>query len=492
MNSYDIYRQIAERTQGNIYIGVVGPARTGTSTFIKKFTELLVPPNMETEYVRDRTRDELPQSSAGRTIMTVEPKFIPEEAVEVTVGDNVRFKVRLVDCVGYMVRGAIGHYENDMPRMVTTPWFEHQVPFSEAAEYGTRKVITDHSTVGLLVTTDGTITDLDREEYVDSERKVANELKSLNKPFIVLLNSARPYEPEAMRLRDELEDNYSVPVILTDFAQMRIDDLNDIMEKVLLEFPVREIGVGLPAWVDALDEDHWLMKDLVGAVRETCGKVKNMRQARDAAGQFGKYDFIANASAENIDPGEGSVFVDLSMADGLFYRVLSEEAGVNIDGDHMLISMIKDLSRIKKEYDRMETALNDVRTKGYGMVMPVMDELSLEEPEIIKHGNRFGVRLRASAPSIHMIMTNIESELAPLVGTEKQSEELVTYLLREFENEPAKIWESNIFGKSLHELVSEDLHNKLTKMPEDAQLKLQETLQRIINEGSGGLICIIL
>jgi len=492
VNSYDIYKHISVRTQGNIYVGVVGPARTGKSTFIKRFMELLVIPNIENSYLKERAWDELPQSSAGKTIMTVEPKFIPEEAIEITVGENVTFKVRLVDCVGYLVKNAIGHYENSNPRMISTPWFDHPIPFADAAEFGTRKVIADHSTVGLLVTTDGSITELSRDDYIDAERRVVNELKTLNKPFIMVLNSVRPFDPASENLRQELETVYSVPVILANCAEMRVEELNQIMERVLLEFPVCEIGINLPKWVDTLEDDHWLRVDILNAVKEAFSRVKSMRQARDSSSRMDEYDFIREAVTSKIDPGEGSVIVDLSMVDGLFYRILSETSGIKVDGEHVLINLVRDLAKVKQEYDRMEDALRDVKEKGYGIVMPDIGELSLEEPEIIKQGNRFGVRLRASAPSIHMIRADIETEIAPLVGTEKQSEELVGYLLKEFENEPAKIWQSNIFGKSLHELVNEGLHNKLERMPEDAQIKLQETLQRIINEGSGGLICIIL
>jgi stage IV sporulation protein A len=492
VEKYSIYQQIAERTQGDIYIGVVGPVRTGKSTFIKRFMDLLVLPNIENVYSRERAKDELPQSSTGRTIMTTEPKFVPDEAVEITIDENVNFKVRLVDCVGYLVKGALGYMENYAPRMVSTPWFDYQIPFEEAAELGTKKVINEHSTIGLVVTTDGSITEIGRDEYVEAEQRVIREMKETNKPFIILLNSTRPYEDETIRLKDELEAKYEVPVLCVNCAQMKIDDINMIMERVLFEFPVCEIGINMPRWVEALENDYWLRVDIINAVKETFKKVKNIREARSSIAGFENYDFLKKPYINRINLGDGSVLIDLNTVDGLFYRVLSETTGLEIEGDHSLVSLLKDLAKVRNEYGRIQYALHEVRVKGYGIVTPQMEELTLDEPEIIKQGGRFGVKLRASAPSIHMIRADIETEIAPLVGTEKQSEELVNYLLKEFENEPGKIWQSNIFGKSLSELVSEGLHNKLGRMPEDAQLKLQETLTRIINEGSGGLICIIL
>ncbi len=492
MERYEIYQNIAERTQGDIYIGVVGPVRTGKSTFIKRFMDLLVIPNIENMYERERAKDELPQSAAGRTIMTTEPKFVPNEAVKVVLDDSIEMKVRLVDCVGYMVPGALGYFENNAPRMVSTPWFDNQIPFQQAAEIGTKKVINDHSTIGLVVTTDGTITDIQREDYEDAEKRVISELKEIDKPFVVVLNSTMPEAPETQQLRDELEEKYSVPVVCADCARMGIEDINGIMEKVLLEFPISEIGINIPGWMSSLEDEHWLKKELMDSIKESFRGIRKIREIKPSAGDIENRDFVRKIRLEKINLGEGSALIEIEAAEGLFYRVLSEASGFEIESEHRLFSLMRELSRIKKEYDRIEYALHEVRIKGYGIVSPRMDEMTLEEPEIIKQGNRFGVRLKASAPSIHMIRADIETEIAPLVGTEKQSEELVNYLLKEFEGEPGRIWESNIFGKSLHELVSEGLQNKLFKMPEDAQLKLQETLTRIINEGSGGLICIIL
>lgn len=492
MEKFDIYQQIAERTQGDIYIGVVGPVRTGKSTFIKRFMDLLVLPNIENEYKRERAKDELPQSATGRTIMTTEPKFIPNEAVEITVDENLKLRVRMVDCVGYIVKGALGYIENNSPRMVSTPWFDHQIPFQEAAELGTRKVIKEHSTIGVVVVTDGSITDIAREEYIEAEEKVIAEMKSTSKPFVVLLNSTRPFDSDTAALREELEKKYSVPVINVNCAQMRIEDITTILEKVLYEFPICEIGVNMPRWIESLDDDHWLRVEMISAIKDSFANIKKLRQIKPCIPKFEEYEFIKKAYIDRINLGEGSALIDLTVADGLFYRILSETSGLEIEGEHRLITLMKELAEIKKEYDKVQYALHEVKVKGYGIVMPQMEELTLEEPEIVKQGGRFGVKLKASAPSIHMIRADIETEIAPLVGTEKQSEELVNYLLKEFEGEPGKIWQSNIFGKSLHELISEGLHNKLVRMPEDAQLKLQETLQKIINEGSGGLICIIL
>jgi stage IV sporulation protein A len=492
VEKYNIYQQIAERTQGDIYIGVVGPVRTGKSTFIKRFMDLLVIPNIENEYIKERAKDELPQSASGRTIMTTEPKFVPNEAFEITLDESLKVKVRLVDCVGYLVEGALGYVEDYEPRMVSTPWFDYQVPFEQAAEIGTRKVITDHSTIGLVVTTDGSITEIEREEYMEAEKRVINELREINKPFIVLLNSVDPDNPQTQSLRTELEEEYGVPVIAVNCAEMRMEDVTYIMERVLFEFPVCEIGIDIPRWIETLEDDHWLKRSMLQAIKDSFDKVVKIREVKESIPLFSEYEFIKKASINEINAGQGDIRVDILVPEELFYRILSEETGLDIGGEYVLIDMMKELSRIKNEYERIEYALHEVKVKGYGVVTPTMEEMTLDEPEIIKQGGRFGVKLRASAPSVHMIRADIETEVAPLVGTEKQSEELVNYLLREFEEEPGKIWESNIFGKSLHELVSEGLQNKLGRMPEDAQIKLQETLQRIINDGSGGLICIIL
>ena len=492
MESYDVYKEIAGRTQGDIYVGVVGPVRTGKSTFIKKFMDLLVIPNIENEFKKERAKDELPQSAAGKTIMTTEPKFVPNEAVEIIIDDNINFRVRLIDCVGYLVSEALGYFENNAPRMVSTPWHEEQIPFEEAAEIGTKKVISEHSTIGLVVLTDGSICDIPREEYLEAEERVIRELKSINKPFIIVLNSTRPSDGGTINLREELEEKYNVPVMSLNCAHLNIKDINTIMEKLLFEFPICEIGVNMPKWLENLDNDHWLRIDLINAVKNSYKGISKIREVKSTISNFDDCEYMKKVYIDRINAGDGSVLVEVDLIDGLFYKILEETTGVEIEGEHKLIGLIKNLVNTKKEFEKVQFALHEVQEKGYGIVTPIMEEISLHEPEIIKQGNRFGVRLRANAPSIHMIRADIETEIAPLVGTEKQSEELVTYLLKEFEDSPGRIWKSNIFGKSLHELVSEGLNNKLHKMPEDARLKLRDTLQRIINEGSGGLICIII
>ncbi len=492
MEQYSIYNDIAQRTQGDIYIGVVGPVRTGKSTFIKRFMDLLVLPNIENEHIRTRAVDELPQSGSGRTIMTTEPKFIPNEAVRINVDENASFNVRMIDCVGYCVNGAQGHTEDGQPRMVTTPWFEDDIPFDKAAEIGTEKVIREHSTIGLVITTDGSICDIPRYEYVSAEERVVAELKEINKPFIILLNSAVPESDSAQNLKKELEKKYNVPVFLFSCADMRIDDINAIMRNVLFEFPLKELAINLPGWIDALPQDHYLKKSIYETVRHAINGVNKLNHIHAISPMLEENEYLSCARIEEISLGKGTALITTEAVEGLFYNVLGETTGLDINNDEELVSMLCSLSQAKKEYDKISSALAQVRQTGYGIVSPGIEELSLREPEIIRQGGRYGVRLRASAPSIHLIRADIETEVNPIVGSEKQSEELVHYLLSEFESDPAKIWESNIFGKSLHELVNEGLQSKLSKMPDDARGKLQETLQRIINEGSGGLICIIL
>lgn len=493
MEYFDIYRDISERTSGDIYIGVVGPVRTGKSTFIKRFMEALVIPNIQNEYSKDRAQDELPQSGDGPMIMTTEPKFIPNEAVNIKIGGDFDVNVRLIDCVGYVVPEAEGYmYNNNTPRMVKTPWFEEEIPFTQAAEIGTKKVINDHSTIGIVITTDGSITDISRSSYIEAEERAINELKKLGKPFIVLYNTRRPFDQEVQEDAAALATSYDVPVLPINVAQMKLDDINQILEKVLYEFPLNEIQFMLPRWSETLDNDHWFKKEWVSYIKEFIYPLDNIRQIKEALDKFRDLEFVKNVYLERIQLGEGIVKVDVNTTDDLFYRILSETTDMQINGDHELMQLIKDLSHTKKEYDKVAYALNEVKRKGYGVVIPSFDELTLEEPEIMKQGNRFGVKLRASAPSYHIIRADIKTEVSPIVGTERQSEDLVNYISTEFENDPAKIWEANIFGKSLHELVNEGLQNKLSRMPEDAQEKLQETLERIINEGTGGLICIIL
>lgn len=492
MDNKSIYRDIAQRTQGDIYIGVVGPVRTGKSTLIKRFMETLVIPRIENVHNKERTIDELPQSAAGKTIMTTEPKFIPNEAVDITVNDNAHLKVRMIDCVGYIVPSALGYIEEEIPRMVRTPWFEDEVPFDVAAETGTRKVINDHSTLGLVVTTDGTIGELPREDYVDAEERVIKELKAINKPYIVLLNSQNPENPSTVDLSKMLEEKYKVTVMPISCLDLDEEKIRDILEKVLFEFPVRSLDVDLPSWIDALDDDYWLKKNLFGSIVDTASNLEKIREIKPAAAWLANNEFISGAKVTGMDLGNGSAKLEIAVDPNLFYRVLKETSGLDINDEGELISSVRDLAYAKKQYDKYFYAIKEAEAKGYGIVNPTIEELSLEEPEIMHQGGRYGVRLKASAPSLHIIRADIQTEVCPIVGSERQSEELVKYLLTEFEENPTKIWESNIFGKSLHELVNEGLQNKLGRMPEDAREKLQETLQRIINEGTGGLICILL
>ncbi len=492
MTNNDIYCDIAKRTDGDIYIGVVGPVRTGKSTFIKKFMEQLVIPNISSEYRRERAVDELPQSSAGKTIMTTEPKFIPEEAVEVTIGDKTRFNVRMIDCVGYIVPSAIGYIENEAPRMVVTPWFEEEVPFAMAAEVGTRKVIQDHSTIGLVITTDGSISDIPREEYEESEQRVIEELNSINKPFVVLLNCLYPESNESRQLAEQLTEKYGTPVLPVNCVDLEEKDISYILRQILYAFPIKEINICMPKWITGLAKGHWLKNDVFSTIRSAYENVRFVRDVNGVEEKIMDDENICRAMISDIDLGKGSAEVEVDLKNNLFYKIIGEETGIDIAGESDLMPLLKELTAIRKKYEKIENALSEVEATGYGIVMPTIDELSLEEPEIVKQGGKYGVRLRASAPSIHMMKADIVTEVSPIVGSEKQSEELVMYLLKEFEENPQKIWESNIFGKSLHELVNEGLHNKLYRMPVDARLKLQETLERIINEGCGGLICFIL
>ena len=487
-----LYKDIAQRTDGDIYVGVVGPVRTGKSTFIKRFMDLLVIPNIDNEYKRERAQDELPQSAGGRTIMTTEPKFVPNEAVGITVGDNIKLNVRLVDCVGYLVNNAIGYLEDDMPRMVKTPWNTEEIPFEEAAEIGTRKVIKEHSTIGVLVTTDGSVTDIPREDYIGAEERVVKELKELNKPFIIVLNSSEPESDYTRSLAEKLQEKYDAQVVPTDCENLSRDKIDEIFGRVLYEFPIDRVNISFPRWVDGLPEDHWLKEELYDEIKNTFKDVSILKQIDNRITNLQDTDVISNSVINEIQLGTGSINITINLLDNLFYKVLTEISKVPITNEGELFSTMISFANVKKEYDKIAIALQEVNTKGYGIVSPSIDELILEEPEMVKQGSRYGVKLRAKAPSIHMIRADIETEVSPIVGSEKQSQELVEYLLSEFESDPKKIWESNIFGKSLHELVNEGLQTKLLKMPEDAQEKLQETLERIINEGSGGLICIIL
>lgn len=493
VEEFNIYKDIAERTQGDIYIGVVGPVRTGKSTFIRRFMDLIVIPNITNSYKKERAKDTLPQSGSGRTITTVEPKFVPnEEAVEIELSDRAKMRVRMVDCVGYMVSGATGHIENDEPRMVKTPWFEEEIPFIEAAEIGTRKVINEHSTIGLVVTTDGSITDIPRENYLEAEEKVIKELQSINKPFIVLLNSAHPYNPETINIRKGIEEKYNVPVHIVDALNMKFEDITGILEKVLHQFPIKEIGIRLPQWIECLDFEHWLKKNFIVAIKNSIKDLNKLRDIRPVVNEYKQYEFIEDVNIDEIKLGEGTSSVTMKVKEGLFFKVLGEIAECEIENEFGLLNMMKGLTLAKKEYDRISDALNEVKEKGYGMVAPQFCDLKFENPETIKQGNRYGLKLRASAPSMHFIRAFVETEVSPIVGTDSQGEEMVKSLMEEYEIDPSRLWQANMFGKTLEDMVKEGLQSKLFKMPDDVQDKLQKTLQRIINEGSGGLICIIL
>ncbi len=488
----DIYSNIAERTGGDIYIGVVGPVRTGKSTFIKRFMETLVIPNIKSEYMRERAVDELPQSAAGKTIMTTEPKFIPEEAVEVSVGGGASFNVRLIDCVGYIVPSSLGYIENEQPRMVMTSWFDEEIPFNMAAEIGTQKVITDHSTIGLVITTDGSVTDIPREEYEECEERVIRELKELGKPFVVILNTVAPDSAEAKALAERLTDKYDAKVIPVNCLELDEADIRSIISEILFSFPVREINIRTAGWINSLEKGHWLKTEILDCIRNAAKDVKLVREAASAAEAMGECPDVVKAEVTSIDLGTGSVTITADLDSSLFYRILGETTGIEIESETDLMPLLMELSDIRRKYQRIQPALEEVEATGYGIVMPEMEELTLEEPKIIRQGGKYGVKLKASAPSIHLMKANINTTVSPIVGTERQSEELVMYLLDGFDNDPARIWESNIFGKSLHELVNEGLHSKLCKMPTDARMKLQETLERVINDGCSGLICFIL
>ncbi len=488
----NIYADIAQRTNGDIYVGVVGPVRSGKSTFIKRFMEQLVIPNIENESWRQRATDELPQSAGGKTIMTTEPKFIPEDAVELNLDDAAHMRVRMIDCVGYIIPSALGYIENEQPRMVHTPWFEQEVPFNMAAEVGTRKVIAEHSTIGLVVTTDGSITDLPRTEYAACEQRVIEELRELGKPFAVLLNCLDPHSKDAKALAQSLQEQYQTPVIPVSCPDLNEDDIRMILTQLLRVFPVREINICMPNWITELDKTHWLREAVFSCIRQAAEEIHTIRDTDTFAQAVMSCPYVTQAQIQNIDMGTGCVTVQIALDPQLFFRVLGEATGLEIHGENDLLPILTKLSQIQKEYAKIKPALREVEATGYGIVMPEQSEMTLEEPEIIKQGGRYGVRLRASAPSIHMMRADIRTTVSPIVGTERQSEELVMYLLEGFEENPTKIWSSNIFGKSLHELVGEGLHNKLSKMPIEARLKLQETLQRIINEGCSGLICFIL
>ena len=488
----NIYEDIAKRTQGDIYIGVVGPVRTGKSTFIRKFMENLVLPNIENEFKRERTQDEIPQSGSGKTIMTVEPKFVPADGVVIQLKDSVSLKVRMVDCVGYIVDGALGHEEEGKQRLVSTPWSQEAMTFEKAAEIGTKKVIRDHSTLGIVVLTDGSVTGIDRKNYLSAEERVINELKSLNKPFAVVLNTLDPYSESTELLRSELEEKYDVPIVPLNVLAMDEEDIENVMETVLYDFPLNEIRINLPKWVEGLERNHWIKNNIIFTLKQSIAEIGKLRDVDSIVKGFSELEFLEDTEVENVELGEGVISIDLTAKQDLFYNVLEEKSGFKIDGDHQLLNLVTKLSRVKNEYDKIESALYDAKTKGYGVVAPSLDELSLEEPEIIKQGKQYGIKLRANAPSLHIIKADISTEVSPIVGNQTQGEEMIKYLLDTFEENPSELWASNMFGKSLNDLVKEQLQSKLYTMPEEIRVKIQKTLQKIINEGSMNIITILL
>lgn len=491
MNS-NIYEDIAKRTQGDIYIGVVGPVRTGKSTFIRKFMEKLVLPNIENDFKRERTQDEIPQSGSGKTIMTVEPKFVPADGVEIKIKDTVSLKVRMVDCVGYIVEGALGHEEEGRQRLVSTPWSQEAMTFERAAEIGTKKVIRDHSTIGVVMLTDGSVTGIERKNYVQAEERVIAELKSLNKPFAVVLNTLEPRSEDTKILKRELEEKYEVPVVPMNVIEMEEDDIEEVMETILYDFPLTEIRINMPKWVEALERNHWIKNNIISTLKQSIVEISKIRDVEGIVEEFSQLEFLDDTQVDNVELGEGVITIDLGTKQELFYNVLEEKSGFKIDGDHQLLSLVTRLSRVKSEYDKIESALLDAKTIGYGVVAPSLDELSLEEPEIIKQGKQYGIKLKANAPSLHIIKADISTEVSPIVGNQNQGEEMVKYLLDEFEQNPNDLWESNMFGKSLHDLVKEQLQSKLYTMPDEIRVKIQRTLQKIINEGSMNIITILL
>ena len=492
MTNTSIYQDISERTGGAIYIGITGPCRTGKSTFIRRFMEKAVLPNMSNNFEKERARDELPLIGQGKIITTTEPKFVPSRPAELQVGENVKFKMRLIDCVGYIVEGAEGTNDGDEPRMVNTPWSDKPMPLAAAALTGTNKVINDHSTIAIAMTTDGTITDIPRENYVDAEEDIVAELKKSGKPFIMVLNTANPYSPETDALREELGGKYEVPVRIANCAQLKDDDINDLLESLLYEFPVNEININIPRWLEGLDNEHWLKSSIIDTLLKLTDQTGNLRGIPVCAAELENNEYIRKAYIGDISAGSGDAEIDVAMNDDLFYKVLSETIDMDIKGDYELISIMKELSAVRAEYNKISPALADVKRKGYGIVGPAFDDIVLDEPEVFKHGSRYGIKIKAHGEAINMIKTDVETEVAPIVGTEEQSKEFIDDILSTYKTDRQKIWELNLFGRTLDTLVNEGMHNKIYTMPEDAQMKLQESLQKILNEGSGGLICIIL
>lgn len=487
----NLYKDIETRTGGEIYIGVIGPVRSGKSTFIKKFMDTIIIPNMEDEELKERTVDELPQSASGKTIMTTEPKFIPEQAVRVNMDNSAVFSARMIDCVGFIMPSAIGYIEGNEPRMVRTPWFDEPIPFNMAAELGTKKVITEHSTIGILITSDGSITDIGREEYEEAEERVVKEIEDTGKPYIMLLNCVYPKSDVAISLAKSMSEKYKIPVMPINCMDLTEEEIKGIITQILYMFPVNEVSYTIPTWVISLENDHWLKTSIINQIKDHA-KITKVSEIHNMAVEVAKCDYIEDIVITEINLGTGNATATIKIDQQLFYKVIGEKTGIALSDDSSLYHHLIEMNEVKKQYEKLHEAWNQVNQTGYGIVTPDISELSLEDPVIIKQNGKYGIKLRAMAPSIHMMKTSICTEITPIVGSEEQSEELISYLMREFDEDPVKIWDSNIFGKSLHELVNEGMHNKLEKMPEDARNKVRETIERVINEGCNGLVCIIL
>lgn len=487
---FDLYKDIQMRTGGEIYIGVIGPVRTGKSTLIKRMMDLLVLPNLPDGPEKERILDELPQSGSGRTITTTEPKFLPKEAFELNLSPDIQLKVRMIDCVGYMVNGAAGHMEDEQPRLVKTPWSEDKIPFVKAAEIGTRKVMQDHSTIGIVVTCDGSFSDLPRENYIEAESRTVAEMKKLGKPFIVILNSSRPYGETAGNLAKELENLYQVPVLPLNCEQLRKEDISKIFENILKEFPITDVEFYMPKWVEMLSDESKIKKDLLEEAKKIMARIGRVQDVIPENFQM-ESPFVSRLKIDNLNLSNGKVRILLDIDEKYYYEILSEMTGESIEGEYELLALIRELSKMKQEYVKVQYAIDAVRQKGYGVVMPIKEEITLEDPALVKQGSKYGVKIRASAPSIHMIRANIETEISPLVGTENQAADLIKYI-NQTGKDDGSIWGTNIFGKSIEELVEDGIKSKVYQIGEESQVKLQETMQKIVNDSNGGMVCIII
>ena len=492
MEKYQIYEDIKTRTNGDIYVGVVGPVRVGKSTFISEFMKKLVIPNIENNNVKQRAIDELPQSADGKTVMTTQPKFVPNEAVKISVADKINLKVRMIDCVGYLISGAMGTTENNKPRLVKTPWSDEEMAFEKAAEFGTKKVIEDHSTIGIVLTTDGSVTDIDRANYISAEERVVAEMKECGKPFVIVLNCKNPNSNDSKKLAQNLSEKYQAQVVAMNVADMKEADVDKIFEKVLMEFPVRSVKVNMPKWLQALSFSNPIITEIVQEIKKFGSGIRKVGDAKKDTVVFTESESFDPITFSNIEMGDGVIKFNVIPKENLFYKVLSDECGFAINDDYELVSYIKNLAIAKIEYDKLKNALEEVEETGYGIVVPSKDEYVLQQPEVVKQGNKFGVKIKATAPSLHIIKVDVETEVTPLVGSETQSQDLVDYLSQRFESDPEGIWETNLLGKSLYSLIDDNISSKIVMMPADAQRKMKKTLGRIINEGKGGVLCILL